>query len=456
LKEGGGGPYRNVRPNTRSFNVVLNSWVKSGTREAGAKATDLLRRMEDMSAAHKDRINQPDIISYNTVLAAWSKSAGHDPTSSHDKDVVGKEAAYKALELLDQLERQSYRIKPDVISYNTTILAFANAVQTCESGVSMAKEAEGLLIRMKDQGITPVDYSYNGVLLAWSRSSGGMSSAQHCESILRSMKHPTNISWSTVINAYAQAGGAQEAAALLKEMEEGRSADLPIVVYNNVIHAWSRSSDPNASKNAEAILNRLESGSNGLKLPKPDIISYRLTLNALEHTKDPVKADRAKSVLDRFMVSLRTQNQPLSTANNQIKESIQSSYNSVLSACAYTPSNAGEQARSNAARILVEAFRDINHSVDITLGPNQESFAMFLQGCTHLFQPDSSERLLLIRSALQECCEKGLLNAKIWDKFCSVSSAEDVQTFISAMGMCDGSRFEDLPPEWSRNSVQAI
>jgi pentatricopeptide repeat protein len=270
------------------------------------------------------------------------------------------------------------------------------------------------------------------------------------------MKHPTNISWSTVINAYAQAGGAQEAAALLEEMEEGRSADLPIVVYNNVIHAWSRSSDPNASKNAEAILNRLESGSNRLKLPKPDIISYRLTLNALEHTKDPDKAGRTKSVLDRFMVSLRAQNQPLSTANNQIKESIQSSYNSVLAACAYTPSNAGEQARSNAARILVETFRDINHGVDVTLGPNQESFAIFLQGCTHLFQPDSSDRMLLIRSALQECCEKGLLNAKIWNKFCSVSSVEDVQSFISAVGMCDGSRFEDLPLEWSRNSVPAI
>ena len=62
----------------------------------------------------------------------------------------------------------------------------------------------------------------------------------------------------------------------------------------------------------------------------------------------------------------------------------------------------------------------------------------------------------MIRSALQECCEKGLLNANIWNKFCSVSSVDDVQSFISAIGMCDGSRFEDLPPEWSRNSVPAI
>ncbi len=460
LKEGGGGPFRNVSPNTRTFNVVLNTWAKRGTREAGAKANDLLRKMEDMSTVYKDRINQPDIISYNTVLAAWAKSAGFGQAPSEAEEIVGKEAAYKALELLDRME-QSFRIKPDRISYSTTISAFANAVQTCESGISMAQEADGLIYRMRDRmGIEPDDYSFNGVLLAWSRSSGGMSSAQHCESILRSMKNPTNVSWSTVINAYAHAGGALEAAALLKEMENVRrqssshaSNALPIVVYNNVIHAWSRNADPDASKYAEAILDRLESGCSSLNLPQPDVISYRLVLNALEHTKDSDKAERAKSILDRFTASLPLVND-LNTVNHQLRDNILGAYNSVLAACAYTPSNAGDQARNNAAIILVETLRDLNNSKDITLGPNQESFSVFIQGCTHLFQPDSSDRALLMRSALRECCEKGLLNAKIWDKFCNSSSEEEVQSFLS--GTEGNGSFATLPVDWSRNAAPLV
>jgi pentatricopeptide repeat protein len=416
--------------------------------------------MEDMSTAYRDRINQPDIITYNTVLAAWSKSAGYDQTLSDNNEIVGEEAAYKALELLDRIENQTNQIKPDRISYSTTIAAFANAAQSCESGMLMAQKADALLSRMRDRmGVEPDDYSFNGVLLAWSRTSGGMSSAQHCESILRSMRNPTNVSWSTVINAYAHAGGALEAAGLLKEMEDRafeldgtKRRCLPIVVYNNVIHAWSRSTDPDASKFAEAILTRLESGSNKLSLPKPDVISYRSVLNALEHTKDPDKAERAKSILNRFIASLPTVSD-LTTMDSQMKRNIQGAYNSVLAACAYTPSDAGDQARNNAARILVETLRDLNNSqVATTLGPNQESFSIFLQGCTHLFPPGSSDRSVLMRSALQQCCEKGFLTPKIWDKFINASSDDEVQSFLSGMEEQGIVSFHALPRDWTRNA----
>ena len=459
-KEGGGGPFKNVRPNTRTFNVVLNTWAKSGTREAGPKANELLFKMEEMSAVYRDRINQPDIISYNTVLSAWSKSAGYDQNSAKDAETVGVNAAYKASDLLDRIESQSYRIKPDRISYNTTISAFANAAQACTTGILMAQKADALISRMKDRGIEPDDYSFNGVLLAWSRSSGDSSSsnAKHCESLLRSMRNPTNVSWSTVINAYAHAGCAEEAASLLSEMEDNaldsmnhRSSSvtpktLPVVVYNNVIHAWSRSTDENASKHAEAILNRLEeNGSNRLNLPKPDVVSYLSVLNALEHTKDPNKAERSKSILDRLVVSDNVQ----STIDNRLRENIQRAYNRVLSACAYTPTNAGEHARNNAAKILVQTFRDLNSREDISVGPNQESFSVFLQGCTHLFLPSSSERRLLMTSALRECCGRGLLNEKIWDKFCDASSGEEMESFLSGLGTVDRS-FAALPCDWSR------
>ena len=73
---------------------------------------------------------------------------------------------------------------------------------------------------MIESGIEPDAYSYNGVLLAWARSSGGLPASRHAETILRSMKEPTIVSWSTVVTSYAHADGAPRAEARLREMEE--------------------------------------------------------------------------------------------------------------------------------------------------------------------------------------------------------------------------------------------
>jgi hypothetical protein len=110
---------------------------------------------------------------------------------------------------------RSLAVKPDVISYNTTIAAFANAAQHCEDGTPTARKAEETLSRMIESGIEPDACSCNGVLLAWARSSGGLPAARHAETILRSMKEPTIVSWSTVVTAYAHADGAPRAEALL-------------------------------------------------------------------------------------------------------------------------------------------------------------------------------------------------------------------------------------------------
>jgi len=493
LKEGGGGPFQHVRPNTRTFNVVLNAWAKKNGGDGGVRANKILDRLEKMDSNNNGP--QPDVISYNTVLAAWSKSASVDPTSlskreegAQSSSIVGKCAAYEALKLLDKIEHgylqskngkhgdhHSRAVKPDAISYSTTIAAFANAAQHCENGTSMAEEAEGILSRMKDQlGIAPDAYSYNGVLLAWGRSSGGLPAAKRAETILRSMREPTIISWSTVVNAYTNADGAPNAAALLGEMEQnvidssrrGKSSRAPIipsiVLYNNVLHAWGRSSDGDASRNAELLLDRMERTS---QLPRPDVMSYQLVLTALEHTTDPDKAERAKTVLDRFLASVE---------GNCVKpRKIQNAYNSVLTACAYTPANAGEHHRNNAARILMSTLRDLNQfpwpADDSRIdGPDQESYALFVQGCTHLFESNSEDRNMLLKSAFHECCQKGLLNRIIWDKFCGAMSPGLVKMFIEdlvvsltgrRLGVLDcGSdkhhdlwQYENLPEEWSNS-----
>ncbi|KAL7532746.1 hypothetical protein ACHAXR_004817 [Thalassiosira sp. AJA248-18] len=476
LQEGAGGPYQHVCPNTRTFNVVLNAWAKKNGGEGGVRANEILDRLENMASINDGP--RPDTISYNTVLAAWSKSASVDPASLSDREdsiIVGKGAAYEAMKLLDKVElryiqsqgnqygrRHPHVTKPDAISYNTTIAAFANAAQHCKNGTSMAEEAESLLSRMKDQlGIDPDSYSYNGVLSAWARSSGGLSAAQRAESILRAMRDPTIVSWSAVVNAYAHADSAPKAETLLREMEQNamqwsRGSRAPIipsvVLYNNVLHAWGSSSDIGASKHAEVLLNRMENSS---QLPMPDIISYRLVLTALEHSMEPDKAERSKSVLGRLLSSVELQN---IVAN---PPQIQNAYNSLLTACAYTPADATKQHRDKAARILVETLRDVNQfswpADDSGVnGPNQESYALFLQGCTHLLDPDSEERNILLKSAFHECCQKGLLNRNIWDKFYKAMGPERATIFIQGFTSTSVTRlnFDQLPDEWSSSSLK--
>jgi hypothetical protein len=297
------------------------------------------------------------------------------------------------------------------------------------------------------------------VLLAWARSSGGMAAAKHAESILRSMNEPTIISWSTVVNAYANADGAQRAEALLREMEDNVVASssssassgrnnrgartLPlipsIVLYNNVLHSWGRSSDVNASKNAESLLIRMQDLPH---LPSPDAISYRLVLTALEHSLDVDKAERAKYVLHRLLA--------LNEAESLYIEphDILNAYNSVLTACTYTPSEAGEHHRSNAARILVETLQEINHLPwvgDGSNGPNQDTYAYFMQGCIHLF--DTEERNELLGLAFRECRNRGLLSRSIWDKFCIAIGPKAAQQILGEKSI----NFDEFPTEWSIN-----
>ncbi|KAL3807421.1 hypothetical protein ACHAXA_011552 [Cyclostephanos tholiformis] len=480
-EEGGGGSFRYVRPNTRTFNVVLNALAKGEGGDGGVRASELLTRFLELGSNGDGP--RPDVISYNTVLAAWSKSAGVSPKSPPSSReavtrrrtrVVGEFAANEALKLLNEIEDRylqslgekthghSLVVKPDVISYNTTIAAFANAAQHCEDGTPMARRAEEILNRMFELGVEPDAYSYNGVLLAWARSSGGLTAAKHAEGILRLMKEPTMVSWSTVVTAYAKANGAHRAETLLREMEENATGSIghptplapSIVLYNNVLHSWAMSSHDDASKNAELLLNRMEDTSSS---PTPDAISYLLVLNALERTKDHDKAERARSILDRLLAH------ELRNSHYKPRE-IQHAYNSVLTACVYTPTEAGEHHRSNAARILVETLRDMNQfpwSSDddgSPRGPNQETYAHFVQGCIHLYGPSSEERNELLKSAFHECCRKGLLNRVIWDKLRAAIGIEsrtvrDITEEISSSidGNAIRGGYDELPGEWSRN-----
>ena len=419
--ESGGGPYQHVKPDSRTYNTLMNAYAIKGGAEAGAKALEVLNRMENSSDV------KPNPVTYSTAIKALARSASVDPSSqtgSNSDVLVGECAAYRALNLLKTFENRCILGKADeekanvnnlVIPYNSTITAFANAAQHSSSNASsLAKEAESILNRMKGiKGIKPDAISHNAAMLAWART-GGQPAALRAELILRSMKAPTTVSLSTVLNAWAQADNAPKAAALLSEMEKkARFATTPTrivpntVLYNNVLNAWCKSSEPDALKNAEALLSRME---NDPTCKRPDPVSYLTVLNALSKRNVPDNANRAKSVLDRFLArhSAELASNPRDGLNAL------NAYNHVLAACAHTPPDASDEDRASAADILVDTFRRMNHQGSTQFeGPDQESYTLFLRGCSNLFEEGSEDRELLVDSTFRVCGQRGLVNEEI-------------------------------------------
>ena len=168
---------------------------------------------------------RPDVISYNTVLAAWSKSAGVRPGESPSAGEGGAQKRTAPLSGNSPRTRRCdfwtrskadtcnrSRAKPTVVPSRSNRTSsritqpsphsrMPRSTARMERQTPTARKAEEILSRMIESGIEPDAYSYNGVLLAWARSSGGLPAARHAETILRSMKEPTIVSWSTVVTA---------------------------------------------------------------------------------------------------------------------------------------------------------------------------------------------------------------------------------------------------------------
>lgn len=81
LKEYEAGKFgRDVKPSIVVFNAVLNAWLKSKRPDAAEKAEDGLRSMYQLAASKRFDVQGPDLISFSTVIKAYSFSNHPDRT----------------------------------------------------------------------------------------------------------------------------------------------------------------------------------------------------------------------------------------------------------------------------------------------------------------------------------------------------------------------------------------
>eukprot|EP00980_Cylindrotheca_fusiformis_P016962 scaffold5159_cov112-Cylindrotheca_fusiformis.AAC.16 len=101
-------------PNARTYTSVLSAVAKSGTWEACDKAREILRDME-YEYDKGNKLLQPSSIHYNAVLLSYARSPRADK-------------ALKASSFLRTMKNHpDPQCHPDIISYNSVLMACANA-----------------------------------------------------------------------------------------------------------------------------------------------------------------------------------------------------------------------------------------------------------------------------------------------------------------------------------------
>jgi pentatricopeptide repeat protein len=284
-------------PSTSNLNAVLYAWAKSGERSGSSNNSHTANQAASQDAPARaeallDRMSQlyvePDVVSYNTVILAWSNAG--EPKRA---EALLEEMFHAWVQ--DTKEGHADIIRPDRVTFNTVISAWARS-----NDPDAAERAQSILRRMydpQDMGalqVTPNIVTYNTMLDCWARS-GHEDAAERCLAILQEMQElfevgemdarPDVVSYTTVINAFAKSGKVDQAEGLLNEMHlafmSGDNRLKPNVqTLTTIVEAWSRSDAVDGLERAAAVFQRIrELHELGLSNEGPDVVAYNVMLN---------------------------------------------------------------------------------------------------------------------------------------------------------------------------------
>jgi pentatricopeptide repeat protein len=313
-----------ARPDYRSYALILEA--AAGAAEKSNSLGDiefvdsLLKRLLEDSKTDFDL--QLTAKSFAMVMNAWVKAANNG--SSHKNiDAPGKVEGW--IHRMSELHEEGWPdVEPNVVVYNILLNAYAKS-----GNVDKLEQTLQKMIRQEIPGVSPDPVSYSTLLSAYAQVATPESAAS-AESLLNQMlelyQHgiesakPNVVSFTNVIQCFAQQGMGHEAGCLMRRIEnlfaetqdEDWKPDLPMynVVlmsnvnrperaedllasmyqekrawfrpnrrsFNIVLSAWARKGD---AERAESILKQMhEHHVSGELETKPDVVTYNTVLNA--------------------------------------------------------------------------------------------------------------------------------------------------------------------------------
>jgi hypothetical protein len=383
-----GSPWKENRPpiaSTLSFNRVIKEIASSGKPWAGQRAEDILFYMLQNSLKRGDQRTVPDIVTVNSVILAWSKSMHADAAAR----------AYAVLARLKALHDKGFLldVQADLVSYNNIIHAYASN--------KLPKQSErvfGELTRLstKDERFKPDILSY-----------------------------------SSLLNAFANVGAARRAEEILLNMQKDHKADPSQVCpntacYNQVLYAWSKSSEQGAGKRAEMLLRLMEDmpspGSTSTEVVT-DTQSYNIVLHALCNSGDSDAPLRGELLLERMKESFDVDEERLKP-----------------DACSYTTLIAA-WCKLGGTQGLQATERLVNEALSTEGVVTEQSFfsnvLYSMANCINNKMPQKAEELMKKAASLNVECDIEAFNALLncWAKSGSRDSSNRTQEILNRLEM---------------------
>jgi Pentatricopeptide repeat domain len=295
-----------------------------------------------------------------------------------------------------------------------------NAISKCSSKLENAgREAEAVLTEMRANGVEPTIISYTCVMDAYAESSGRRNrAAQDAERILfdvlvnRPSLKVSTITCDTVLKSWANQGdveGAERAQLILERLEEMNNGDVKPSVhsYGTVVHAWaSCRGGVEAAEKAEAVLHKMLQPNHRVK---PDTVVFNSVINAWANSGDSGAGVKAVELLNK-MRDMHNPRKGYATAPDAF------SYNTVLAAWSHSDDMRAGRETERILKEMQEAYKANPH---IAPAPNTVSFNSVLHAWS--------------RSATEGAVKRAQAVLEFMIKSSRDSIAPDVVSFTSVL-----------------------
>lgn len=250
LEQSNHNPFDTSRhPNVFTVNEILEIWAQSWLSEAPRMADEYLRLLKVWF--HRTNLPgfQPLPNTYCSVMDAHSRSS--DPSLAFDR----------IQSLFLEMQKDSRDGVLDQKSYTRVCQAFA----TCRQ----PDAARAILDRMLSHGCKPDLYTFSVVMTAYGRARRPQDAQDLFQFLEADLSLcPNKAIYDALIWAHAIAGDPHQAEAVFARLVAGRAGDLELDerTWTGVLTAWAESADPDAPRQIQSILQRLEQMSAEKKL----------------------------------------------------------------------------------------------------------------------------------------------------------------------------------------------
>lgn len=301
---------------TPCLNAVIDSWAKSGAKDAGHMAEAVLSKAQSFaSEIPSNVIVKPNTITYTACLDAHTKSDNRDALENAERFLR---------KMIDTFRSGLWECGPTTKTFICIIDAWAKSDRE-----NKAEKAEYWLNVMTDLArnesfrCRPNSQAYSICIDAWSHSKSP-NAALRAARLLHNMEQsyyedgnkyarPNGFSYRVIIKRLLSSGqkeDALEALSLIKSMEEearrgNRDAQPDTGICNSVIFRLAQTGDEEAIKGAVNLIHRMDQASReGMSIMRPDTYTFTTVMGALSKLSNLEAANHEAKIAAIMMYDL--------------------------------------------------------------------------------------------------------------------------------------------------------